>query len=383
LVLFTAMSLAACGADSTSGPFSRSDAGDAGNSAGHTATGGRASSTGGVAGNGAGGTSSGTGGVASTGGVAATGGAAATGGVGGSPPGDCAPPVNKNQTALCVTLVPEAIKAESDPALDEKGVLLIQIFDTPTPPETNASAVALVERVLPANPGTSEVALGAIPMQRLAGTMPPVAYVRAVFVDDAERLAQGATLGWGAWVGGVDLSDGFQDKDPILPVKLAIGEGNLLSLPLVALRKLTVKVHASATPVGDGQGPLAAVVVNDPDVAKKPPAFGLARAGCADVSKDVTLTGFVVGKGPYWVTGALNDLGLSGDLPPGSLAALDVTASKLTIPRELTFAADDYAPSASIDLSYAVPFPADAGPIPPNSCADLARADGGLLDSGI
>jgi hypothetical protein len=308
-----------------------------------------------------------------------TGGSGIGGGTGtGGTDGACAPPVDKTQTAICVTLVPEAIKAESDPALDLHGALVIQIFDTPTPPQKTASAVALAERLVPANPTTAEVALDAIPTQRLVGTFPKTAYVRAVFVDNPALLATGTDLGWGAWIGGIDVTDGFQEDDPVLPVKLGIGEGNPVSLPLVALRQLTVTVKASVTPIGDGQGPLTAVVVASADVTTKPPAFGVANAACADVaSGSVTVTGFVVGQGPYFISGALNDLGLSGDFPPGTMAALDVKPDKITIPQKLSFGARDYAVKSQIDLSYVVPLPTDAGALPPNSCADLIGRDGG------
>ena len=378
-IILGAALLAGCSRDSGSA-FSPADAGDG---SGGAATGGAASpGAGGTAGQGNGGTASGGGGMAAAGGSVAAGGSAAAGGAGGTTPGGCAAPADRKQTAMCVTLAPESITPQSDPALDEKGVFLLEVFDTPTPPQKDASSVALIERVVPANPGTGEVSLSAIPMQRLVGTLPAVVYVRAVFVDNPARLAQGAAFGWGAWVGGIELGDGFQDKEPILPVKVTVGQGNALTLQLVALRRLTVKVHASATPVGDGQGPLTAVVAGGADAAKKPPAFGLARAACADISKDVTLTGFVIGKGPYWITGVLNDLGLPGDLPPGALAALDVTATAVTIPQMLTYAAGDYTPTASIDLSYVVPLTADAGGVPPNSCADLSARDGGLPEAG-
>jgi hypothetical protein len=370
---------ASCGSDSTNNPFSGSDAGDASVANGGASSGGSTSGSGGSAGLGMGGSTAGDGGAA-TGGSAA-GGVTASGGSAGAP-NDCVPPADKKQTSLCVTLVPERITAESDPGLDKKGTMVVQVFDTSTPPDKNASAIALAERVLPANPGTSEVAIDNIAMQRLVGTFPAVVYVRAIFVDDSTRLAPGATLGPGAWIGGINLNDGLQDKDPVLPVDVKVGQGNAIDLPLVALRKLTVKVHASATPVGDGQGPLAALVVNSAEPAKKPPLFGAATSACADITSDVTLTGFVVGKGPYWVTGALNDLGLPGDFPPGTLAAVDVMGNKATIPQTLTFKADAYAVSTSIDLSYAVPWPMDAGPLPPNSCADLAKTDGGLPDGG-
>jgi hypothetical protein len=283
---------------------------------------------------------------------------------------------------VCVTLVPESVTAEADPALDKKGVLAIQIFDTPNPPEKNASQVALAERIVPANPGTAEVALEAIPMQRLVATLPAVVYVRALFIDNPALLDPGTPFNWGAWVGGLNTNDGLEDKEPLLAVKLGVGEGNPVSLPLAALRKLTVTVHTTAKPVGDGQGPLVAFVLNQND-PRNAPAFGLAQAACADVSHgDVTLTGFVIGEGPYYVTGRLNDLGLKGDGPPGTLAALVKNGSGFTIPQKLPIAKGDYTPSATIDLSYVVPLPADAGTIPPNSCADLAGADGGAPDAG-
>jgi hypothetical protein len=292
-------------------------------------------------------------------------------------------PADKTQTAICVTLVPDRITPESDPALDEKGVFLLQVFDTPTPPDKNASAIALAERVAPPNPGTAEVALDSVTSERIVGTFPSLAYVRAVFIDDKTRLAQGAPLGAGTWIGGIDLSAGLKDKTPLLPVTLKVGEGNALNLPLSALRKLTVKVHASAKPVGDGQGPLAALVVNSQDPSTKPPIFGAATSACADIATDVTLTGFVIGKGPYWVTGALNDIGLSGDFPPGTLAAIDIKGNKASIPQALAVPSSAYSISTTIDLTYAVPWPADAGPVPPNSCADLVRPDAGAPDSGM
>jgi hypothetical protein len=373
----------ACGGESTS-PFSppvpdaSSDGGESsGGAGGKSGAGGSKSSTGGL---GAGGTSGASGGSAGSGNVGP--GGAGAGGTGAGGAGGCAPPADKTQTAVCVTLVPEKITAEADPTLDEKGVLAIQIFDTPNPPEKNASQVALAERIVPANPGSAEIALDAIQTERLVATLPSVVYVRALFIDNAALLTPGTPFGWGAWIGGLNVTDGFQDREPLLAVKLGVGEGNPVSLSLVALRKLTVTVHTTATPLGDGQGKLTALVFNQ-DNPKDAPAFGLAQRACADVSAgDVTLTGFVIGAGPYYVTGALNDFGLKGDGPPGTLAALVKNGDGFRIPQKLTIAKGDYTPSAQIDLSYVVPLPHDAGTIPPNSCADLGGADGGAPDGG-
>jgi hypothetical protein len=93
----------------------------------------------------------------------------------------------------------------------------------------------------------------------------------------------------------------------------------------------------------------------------------------------VTLTGFVVGTGPYYAAAAMNDLGLPGDFPPGTLASITVNGNKISIPQMLTYAATDYAPLVNLDLGYVVPFNEDGGTVPPNSCADI----GGGSDGGI
>jgi hypothetical protein len=279
-----------------------------------------------------------------------------------------------------VTFAPEVINVQANPALDGRGTLILQVFDTPTPPEKNPPA--LVERLLPINP-KNELSISNLPVERLVGKLPATVYVRALFIDNPALLVPGTALTYGAWVGGVDLTKGFLTKEPLTAVPVQIGQGNALTLPLSALRKLTVTVHASATPIGDGQGKLAIIAVNGADPTKKPPAFGYAVDACADVvAGDVTLTGFVIGAGPYWVTGILNDLGLPGDLPPGSLSALDLTGGKVRIPKELVIGPGDYSPSVKIDLGFVSPLPADAGAPGPNSCADLAGADGGVPADG-
>ena len=99
---------------------------------------------------------------------------------------------------------------------------------------------------------------------------------------------------------------------------------------------------------------------------------------CADLAAgDVTVTGFFVGSGTRYVAGILNDFGVPGDFPAGALASLVGTPPALTIPTQLVYAPTDYTASATVNLTFAVPWDADAA-IPPNSCADLAGgADGG------
>jgi hypothetical protein len=349
------------GPNGTGGKGSGASSGTGGQSAGGSAQAG----AGGASQGGAGGASTGGSGQSGAGGTTGTGGAA-------SDAGACPAPASANDTAICFTFSPESIQAESDPTLDKRGVFVVQVFETPNPPKQNAGAIALFERVLPANSASGgQIALDALRPIRAVASFPSTVYVRALFVDNPGPFTTGE-LGYGSWVGGVNFLDGIQKDEPLVAVALQQGQGNVVDVPLVALRKLDVTVHLDATPLGDGQGPLAVVVVNDEDPVTKPPPVGAAVGPCVDVAAgDVHLTGFFVGGGPHWVTGILKDLGGSGDIPPGALAALSVNGQAYRLPTRIDVAPDAYTASATINLTFVSPLPADAGAVPPNSCADL------------
>lgn len=372
--------LTACGGETSSnGLFHDADAGDA-SSGGTPGTGGAGS--GGLVGTG-GDTSSG--GAVGAGGASGSGGASTSsggsGGSGGSTPdaSPCAPPTNASDTALCVTFAPEAITARTEPALDKRGVLVVQVFDTATPPQKDADKVALANKVLPADAATGgEISVDALPEVRLEGAFPATSYVRVFFIDNPRVFAAGGGIDYGVWLGGVNLADGVEKDEALSPVSLTTGAGNALDVSLTALRRLDVVASASAKPVGDGQGTLTVTIVNNPDPSKNPAAFGSAVKRCADVSAGaVDFSGFFFGKGPYWAAGVLNDLGKPGDLPVGALATLDLTPAGPRIPKQIDIGARDYATTIAVDLNYVNPLPADAGPPGPNSCADL-----GLLGDG-
>jgi len=372
--------LTACGGETSSGGvFHQADAGDA-SPGGAPGSGG--AGTGGL---GAGGATS-SGGAVGSGGALGSGGAiTASGGSGGSggstlDASPCAPPTSANDTALCVTFAPEAITARTEAALDKRGVLIVQVFDTATPPEKNSDQVALANQVLPANAATGgEISVDALPEVRLEGAFPATSYVRVFFVDNPRVFAAGGGIDYGVWLGGVNLADGVKKGEPLSPVSLTQGAGNALNVSLTALRRLDVVASASAKPVGDGQGTLTVTMVNNPDPSKNPAAFGIATKRCADVSSGaVDFSGFFFGKGPYWAAGVLNDLGKPGDLPAGALATLDLTPAGPRIPKEIEVGARDYATTIAVDLNYVNPLSADAGPPGPNSCADLGLVgDGG------
>jgi hypothetical protein len=171
---------------------------------------------------------------------------------------------------------------------------------------------------------------------------------------------------------------------------VAAGAGTSVTVPLTALRLLTVHVDASGTPVGDGEGPLSVAVVDNPDLGANEAdvhTYGIGYELCADVADaPFDVYAVVIGTGPYYVTGALNDLGLTGGgLPAGSLSAIDFDPGPPptgTIPHTLTIPSGDYTPEVDIDLSFVVPLDADAGAVPPNSCADILPPQDGGVDGG-
>jgi hypothetical protein len=366
-----ALCSAACGGDTKENAFTEGggSGGQAG-SAGEGGASGGSSPEGGSGGMANGGVSSGGGGNSSAG----------AGGSGGAASGGCAPPANVSETAICLTLVPEQVTFEADPKFDGSGILLVEMFDRPDPPSGTGS-LALYSQVIPADAAMGgEVSLSALPSPRITReNMPATVYFRVIFFDNPDSFG-GEGLTPGAWVGGMDFSSGLREGLTLTPVALS-GSSNAVSVPLVPIRQLTVTVDASATPAGDGEGPLVLLVTTSQNPGDNAPAFGTGAIPCADVADmpfDFAIP-LIGPPGTYYVTGILNDLGGQGDFPPGVLAALDVDlqAQTATIPATLQLAQADYTPSISIDLSFVNPWPADAGAAPPNSCADILGGDGG------
>jgi hypothetical protein len=366
------VTLGACGSDSDDrGAGGTGAAGGTGGSVTGGAGGAAGTATGGSAG-------AATGGSAGT----VTGGSPGTGGSGGAPPG-CAAPTGPNETAICLTLDPEIMTFQDDPRLDGSGVLRVEMFAIDDPPE-EAEAIALYHAIFPSDAETGgEISLNALPSPRIAlPDVPSTVYFRVAFVDNPEVFTLGGFVP-GTWVGGVDFSGGVAEDMKLSPVSVTPGAANEVTVGLSAVRGLLVTVDASATPVGDGEGPLAIMVTNSPDPAAQPSMFGIGINPCANVADMpfVQIVPMIGPPGTYYVTGALNDLGGPWEPPgPGMLVAMDVDlqAGMASIPHVLTLAQGDYTPTVSIDLSFAVPWPGDAGPIPPNACTDIfPPGDGG------
>lgn len=275
------------------------------------------------------------------------------------PPQVCPPPMDPTKAALCLVLEPEPISfVANDPKLDGEGLLIVQVFDKPVP----GNGAALDEKLSPPQPpggapATKPLAeLTAAPIR--FESLPTTVYPRAIFVDDVAGARADALLP-GTWLGGIDVSDGIRDDMPLEKVTLEAGKGTTIKMSLTALRKLTVTVSRTAIPAGNAQGPLTVVALGAQKLDQAAKNFGFGEAACADVSgaKTASVEGVVVGKGPYWVTGILDDFGLGTDTPAGGLASINLAGMGLEVPNEnrLSYAPDDYAVAISIRLNQVIP----------------------------
>jgi hypothetical protein len=362
LTLLTALN---CGGDSDDSGFSGRGGSGGGSGGSGGSTGGSGGSTGGSGGSGG-----------STGGSGGTGGG--TGGSGGGDASACAAPVQATDASLCLSFAPEDIAFESDPGLDGSGILVVQIFDTPTPsPDDGGTEVnPIAQYIYPpqTDAGVTEASITELPTPRFDG-LPATVYVRAAFVDNFGFFPSN-DITWGVWLGGLDLAQGFQDENPIMAVPLAIGSGTSHELDLVALRRLRVALSLGqgVQPFDDGEGPASFAVIKDPVPADQP-FFGAGAAACVDVTdtEPVVVPGFVLGSGTVYVVAGLDDYNLGSGSPPGALFTLEAEDGGVSVPTaaRLTIPARAYSVNHAAVLSYVVP----AGdPLPASFSCNVADA---------
>jgi hypothetical protein len=278
------------------------------------------------------------------------------------------------RTALCLKFTPEAIAAETEPALDTNGFLQVEVFDGPTP-----SSRQLYRRTFPddfANGG--EIAIAELPEVSVdLADSPTAVFVRALFFDHAANGPDGEPrIDWGTWLGGDNLSYGIAGTSALSPVPLAEGQVTMHEVPLVALRRLTATVTASAKPLGDGEGALSVFASRIEELPPAAPTYGYGIDPCVDVNRGAhTVEMFLLGSGTFFVAASFEDLGIEtpGRMPPGTLLSLhdfDSAANTGTFDR-ITVAEEQYAAAVLLDLASMSPFPGDPSVIGPNSCADL------------
>jgi hypothetical protein len=372
-VVIVALGLAGAGSSGCSGDSDDNFAG-AGGSAGSSGSGG----------SGRGG-SSGSGGSSASGGSAGTGGT--NGGSGGSAgdAGDCAPPGDPSRAALCVTVEPEQMQFESDPRLDGRGVLIIQVYDTPTPdnPDGGADVPPVAMQIYPPQPDAgmpAEAMITDIPTLRFAN-VPATAYVRAVFADNFETFILNATT-WGTWLGGYNLSAGLVENVPIQAVQIPAGTGRSHPLPLIALRRLrtTLTLASGVTPVDDGEGPASVLAVRLATPRENEPIYGAGTAPCVRVGggSNPTLEGLLVGSGTFYLAAGVDDYNLGGNLPRGGIVSLDVNGTMYALPAtsRVTVAPNAYSINHTVPLNFLVPL-GDAGAPPSFSCTPVDAGSSG------
>ncbi len=303
--------------------------------------------------------SSGSGGSTSSGGSGSSG--SSSGGVEAGPPA-CAPPTDPSKAALCVTLAPETIAFTGDARFDGKGWLIAQVFDSQFPDYPDGgSKPALATTVLPAgapDAGVLDLSQG-IPVLRF-DDLPDKVYARAIFVDDPAPPA--GTIAAGTWLAGYDLTGGIQNQLPLAPQTLTPGSGTAVTLPLVALRELIVTMDRGVTPAGNGEGPATFAATPDQVPSSSSHILGIGQSACArvDGTNQAQVSGFVIGKGPYYVAGDLDDFGSGdgGNLPPGSLVDLEANGAggyRIPAADQLTYPANAYRVSQTITLGLVIP----------------------------
>jgi hypothetical protein len=101
------------------------------------------------------------------------------------------------------------------------------------------------------------------------------------------------------------------------------------------------------------------VAIDRQDFQQPLKLFGLGTRSCGNVSGAGTtqVEGFVVGKGPYFLSALLNDFGGQGDVPPGSMLSIEATDGGLRLPaaNKVTYPADAYVITHSVKLTLADP----------------------------
>jgi hypothetical protein len=275
----------------------------------------------------------------------------------------CDPPSDSTKSAVCLVLHAETITFGAAPAFDGKGYLVAQLFDTADPDLSDGgTATPIATTVLPGADAGADAGLvdlaAAIPMIRFDG-LPPSVFIRAVFADDP---APASGLRAGDWLAGYDLSAGLYKGVPLRNEALTPGQSQTVTLDLRALRRLSVDMSAATTPVGNAQGPAAFFAVDQPYIGAGSHVFGVGRSACASLADASTATveGFVLGAGPYYVTGWLDDFGTwdgGGVLPPGDLVALEVGADggpQIPAADQVTYAPTAYSVSKALPLGLVV-----------------------------
>jgi hypothetical protein len=274
-------------------------------------------------------------------------------------PAPCSPPADPSKAALCITVAPEPMSFTSNPDFDGKGYLVAQVFDTSLPdyPDGGEEPALAAQTFGEPDAGTVDLSQP-LPAIRFDG-LPATVYPRVVFVDGPTLSG---SIGAGTWLAGYDLGNGLGGQPPLVAQQLVAGTGTSVTMKLSALRQLVVTMTRTVPPAGNGEGPATFVATTVQGPASGSPLFGVGQNPCArvDGTNVALVSGFVIGTGPYYVAGVLDDFGTGDggvDLPPGSLVSLQLANGGLQIPAadQLTYPATAYQITQTIALDLVMP----------------------------
>ncbi|HMI87796.1 MAG TPA: hypothetical protein VK550_27125 [Polyangiaceae bacterium] len=288
----------------------------------------------------------------------------------------CSNPTNATKGKACLIFTPEQITfADAGPLLDGQGTLFIHVFGTPTPGDTTPPLAQVIYPPPNADGGLNQTSVYALPQIEIDNLptdldgSPGTLYIRTLFVDNPLWLQTQKGLTYGMFVGGYNLNNGVQSSPPLRAVPLATGSGTVVRQPLTALRRFTTVVALGlpngGTPAGNGQGPMSLGVFAQASPAGMPPVFGGLQVPCADVTKGpIQVAGFFYATGTdrdFWIGAQVDDFGIGGDSPAGSLISVTATG-EIPGTQRITITADQYSASIpQVTLTSVRPIAPDAG----------------------
>ena len=287
----------------------------------------------------------------------------------------CPNPTDATKGKACLIFTPEQITfADAGPLLDGQGTLFIHVFNTATPGDTTPPLATIVYPPPNDGGGLNQTGVYSLPQididnlpTDLDGSVGNV-YIRTLFVDNPLWLQTQKGLTYGMFVGGYNLNNGVQPPPPLRAVSLATGSGTIVRQPLTALRRFTsvlaLGLPDGGAPAGNGQGPMSLGAFNQASPANAP-VFGGLQAPCVDVTKGpIPVAGFfysLSGDTNFWIGGQVDDFGVGGSSPAGSLVSL-TAVGEIPTPQRITITADQYSASIpQITLTGVRPLGPDAG----------------------
>ncbi len=291
----------------------------------------------------------------SNGGFDSGGGGSDSGGDAGGVP--CMPSNDPKKAALCIVVDHETIAfLANDPRFDGLGAMIAQVFvhavpDFPDGGEEPALATVVLPNAADGGGDAGQFDLKSQTASFRFEFTPGTVYPRVFFIDNpTPELA----AGW--WVAGLDFSNGIKANMPLGAHTLKAGDAKGIRMNLTALRDLVVNVTRSVIPFGNGQGVTTVVALDTNTYSAGSKGFGVAK-GCTNLeAKDAMapVEGFVIGKGPYFLSTGLDDFNVGDASNAGYLVSLSDSG---TIPaaNQTNYPANAYVITHPVDLNVVFP----------------------------